>query len=94
MNGDSTSIISYYPTIRYATNQGAYYEAETAEALPEPIAVIGDRVPIRYITGSQGQVRLDRGALRDWLIAGAITGVSLIFFLITLIFTRREIPEI
>ena len=94
VNGRSRSTVSYYPTIRFVSSQGLQYEVETPQALLKPIAEVGDRVPIRYITGRQGQVRLDHGALHDWLIAGSITAVSLIFFLITLIFTRRKVPEI
>lgn len=94
MNGRYKTIVSYYPTIRFATSQGVYFEAETTESLPEPMPKIGDRVSIRYIIGSKGDVRLDRGALRDWMVAGSITAVSLIFLLITLITTRREVPEI
>lgn len=93
-NGRTRTFTSYYPTIRYATKEGDYFEAETQQALAKPIPDIGDRVPIRYITGSQGQVRLDKGALDDWLIAGSITFVSLFVFIITMIFTRPEVPEI
>lgn len=93
-SGRSITIISYYPTIRYASSQGNYYEAETAEALLKPLPEIGDRVPIRYTTGSKAQVRLDHGALRDLLIAGALIATSLFFFVAVLIFTRRKIPEI
>ncbi|WP_323800426.1 DUF3592 domain-containing protein [Parasphingorhabdus sp.] len=93
-NSPSATNISYYPTIRYVTSQGDYFEVETAQALREPIAGIGDHVAIRYITGSRGQARLDYGAWRDWLIAGSITLISLFFFVITMIFTRPEVPEI
>lgn len=94
-SGPSRDYISYYPTVRFATRQGMQYEMETTQALQEPNAEIGDRVPVRYyINGNQGQVRLEYGAWWDWLIAGSITVVSLVSFVITLIVTRREIPEI
>ena len=94
-DGPSRNYISYYPTVRFATSQGVQYEMETTQALQPPIAEIGDRVPVRYhINGNQGQVRLEYGAWWDWLIAGSITVVSLVFFVITLIVTGRDIPEI
>jgi hypothetical protein len=93
-DGRSRTLIVHYPTIRYATRQGDYFEAETTQALQEPLPAIGDTVAIRYVTGSQAQVRLDRGPFWDWLVRSSITAVSLIFFVITMIFTRREVPEI
>ncbi len=94
-DGPSRDYISYYPTVRFVTRQGMQYEMETTQALQEPNAEIGDRIPVRYyINENQGQVRLEYGAWWDWLIAGSITFVSLVSFVITLIVTGREIPEI
>ena len=93
-DGRSRTLTMYYPTIRYATRQGDYFEAETTQALQEPLPAIGDTVPIRYITGSKAQVRLERGSFRDWLVGGLWTAVSLIFFISVMIFTRPEVPEI
>lgn len=93
-NDRDRTVTSYYPTVRYATSRGDYFEAETAEAVPQPIPKVGDRIAVRYVTGSKAQVRLDRGALREWLIAGSIIAMSLLFFLVTLKFTRRGISEI
>jgi hypothetical protein len=91
----SRDYISYYPTVRFATSQGMQYEMETTQALQKPIPDVGDSIPVRYyISENQGQVRLDYGAWWDWLIAGSITVVSLALFVITLIVTRREVPEI
>ena len=94
-NGDRNQrITSYYPTVRYATSKGDYFEAETGEALPQPVPAVGQRIAIRYVTGREAQVRLDRGALREWSIAGSIIAVSLFFLLVTMKFTRRDILEI
>ena len=90
----SFTIISYYPTIRYTTGQGRYFEAELADSLDEPLPAVGQDIAIRYIAGPRAQVRLDRGPVRDWLVAGLMFLVSLIFLIVALIFTRRDIPEI
>lgn len=94
-DGNSRAYFSYYPTVRFETRQGTHFVLETTQPFQPPIPDVGDQIPVRYyISGNLRQVRLEYGAWWDWLIAGSITVVSLVFFVITLMVTRREIPEI
>ena len=60
----------------------------------EPLPEIGERIAIRYEIANPGNVRPDYGLLRDWLLAGVVVTISLFFFVIALIFTRRKVPQI
>lgn len=94
-DGPSRDYVTYYPTVRFTTGQGMEYEMETTQGLQPPIAAIGDRVPVRYsVNGNRAQVRLEFGAWWDWLLAGSITIISLVFFLCALFLTKRDVPKI
>ncbi len=94
-DNNSRAYFSYYPTVRFETRQGTHSVLETTQPFQPPIPEVGDQIPVRYyVSGNLRQVRLEYGAWWDWLIAGSITVVSLVFFVITLMVTRREIPEI
>lgn len=94
-DGRSSDYVSYYPTVRFATRQGVQYEMEMTQAVQPPIPEIGDRIAVLYwIAGNRGQLRLDYAAWRDWIVAGSVTGVSLLFFVCALVLTKRDVPNI
>lgn len=86
-DGFSETVVTEWPTVRYAGPDGDWHENEVTIALGFGERAQGERVWVRYDNDVPGRVRLDRGFWDHWLgpIAftlvggGATMGLLLLF---------------
>ncbi|MCL5777349.1 DUF3592 domain-containing protein [Limibaculum sp. FT325] len=78
-DGFSETVITEWPTVRYAGPDGAWRDSEVTIALGFGERAMGERVWVRYDNEAADRVRLDRGFWDHWLGPMAFTAVGGLF---------------